>query len=306
MNGVCLALNWSFCCWHSRSFELRIGWLLGVWMLFDLLRFAQNHDWLMMPFGVLVPLTVMLVHGAGHLLAARMVGASTERMVLSILVDQTEWFIPQRAWPHVAVGLAGPLANLALWGGTLLIAPHTHGLTNQVFNYLGFAMFWVGILNLLACSPFDGRLFWRGLLWPFVGFRRAALGTIFLGYASAIGLLSWAVAGQSLMLMFCGVASLLATISDHQQWRVGVDAVLGSGPDREPRQRPSFLARWRERRREAAQQREEAEEADEQEILDTLLAKVSAHGLPSLTATERATLQRISKRQKERLATQTR
>ena len=92
------------------------------------------------------------------------------------------------------------------------------------------------------------------------------------------------------------------------------DGAMPFGKNREPfntsqfetgenRRNQSWFSRWQQRRATRARERQEREESEEQLILDRLLVKVSEQGLPSLTAAERSSLQRISRKQKERQET---
>jgi len=95
---------------------------------------------------------------------------------------------------------------------------------------------------------------------------------------------------------------LMTLVQQHQQLRqggsaFGVDIGYGQG-----RSAGGWFGRWQERRRQRAAIEREREEEAEQDVLDRLLAKVSEQGLPSLTASERAVLERISRRQRARAA----
>ncbi len=296
MQGMAEVLNWSFPVLRLRRLTVAVGWLLPVWMLFDLVRAAQAQAWALVIAALFVPPLTMLLHALAHVWMARRVGGDAERTVISILVDSTDFSLPLKPWAHLLTGLAGPVANLLVLAAALAL-PRWLPATAEVAGYVAWVNGGVGVLNLLACAPFDGQRIWRGILWLFVPMRRAVNGAVILGFASAVLMIALAAWFQSLLLLFCGITSLLATIADRRMVAAGSDPIFLVDPTYAGSAPASAWSRRREQRR---RDREERELAEEQEILDRLLAKVSAQGLPALTAGERKHLQRISQRQKQR------
>ncbi len=309
-------LSWSFPFFRTRRLEVRISWLLLVWMAFDAINFASAHAWhLVVAAGLVIP-GCMLLHALAHVWVARRVGGAASVTTLSPLNDQTAWSLPTRPWAHFLTGIAGPAMSLALAGGALIgIAVGTGGALplhlgwpptivmddqlSQILAYFFQINLLVAFFNLLACVPFDGWRWWRGLLWAFMPMAKAVRISLTLGMISAVLLIVLAASQTSFLLLFMGIASLLATIADRQAVANGHDPVFLIDPAYGGSAPQSAWSRQRTARREEARIREEAAE---QEILDRLLAKVSAKGLPSLTTAERKQLQQISQRQKERAA----
>lgn len=313
MNGIAEAMNWSFLLLRLRALEVRVSWLLPVWMLFDAIRFSQAHAGSLVPFAFVVPPLVMLVHAAGHLLGTRLAGGTLNSTVLSCLNNQDDIQVPLRPWSHLLAGIGGPLANLAVLGAcwgvqSALGDPWTLNpfafspfgpLETSLTDYLARTTLAVLLLNLLACYPFDGHRWWRGLLWLLMPMRRAVHASVVLAFISVILLFVMAAWFTSFLILFIGIASLMMTIQDRQRVAEGLDPVFGVDP-RYGGQAPAST--WAHRRAAAREERLHEELAAEQEVLDHLLAKVSEHGLPSLTNAERKQLQRISRRQKDRAA----
>lgn len=290
-------LNRSWAVWRSRGLTVRVSlWLLIVAGLFAI-QSARWFGFAWVPVAAVLAVLAMVIHALGHVAAIRLVRGQVSDTTASALVEQSQPFIPPRPWPVFAAGIAGPLANGLVAVAAWQAAGHVPAALQPALILALWTNAGVAVINCLACSPFDGRLFWRGLLWPLLGLRRSGGATIGLAYLSAAVLLFWGAATTDLLAFLMGLMCLFATVRDHRQFRAGLEPVLDLVPDRPA---PSLWERWRTRRAEAAQARRERQEADEQEILDRLLAKVSAEGLPSLSAGERATLQRISQRQKER------
>ena len=298
MYGTAEVLGWSFPLLRIAGIPIRCSWLLLVWMLFDVVRFSKDHLPVLIAAALVVPPLTMLIHAAGHALGARIGGGRLESTTLSVLNNQDTFFVPQRPWSHLWAGVGGVLANLLVYGLSLLVPLAGAGSQVElVLAYLGGSCLLVALVNLLACQPFDGHRWWRGLLWAFMPMAKAVRTAVILGFISAILLLIFAVWRTDFLLLMMGVLSLMATIADRQQIAEGHDAVFLADPTYGGKAPPSA---WRMRREARRQASEERAEAAEQEVLDRLLAKVSAHGLPSLTAAERKQLQAISQRQKNR------
>lgn len=299
-------LSWSLKLYRTSTLEVRASWLLGVWMLFDLVRFGRVGLYELMPLAIVVPFVSMYLHAMAHVFVARLVGGTVDQTVLSILNDNTQMHIPMQPGKQFAAGIAGPLMSLILWLGFEFIGKGASGpLTTVALAYVAGTNFWITVLNLLACALFDGARIWRAILWPLFGLSRAIRWTVILSYVCSVGLLAWSVWTTDWLLLFLGVSCLLITIQEHRSVKLGFDPIFQIEFDTiQDRRSQSWFGRWQQRRRIRALERQEREEHEEQEILDRLLTKVSEHGLPALSEAERTTLQRISRKQKARQETE--
>ena len=297
MLGINDILNWSLRLGRIAGTEVRISWLMGIWMLFEAINFSRIHRADLIPFAFIIPPLAMFFHALGHALAARMVGGNLDQTVISLINNQDQYRLALRPWSYFLVGISGLVANLLIAAGCYFGTHVTSGLTQEVLGYVCRINLIIGLANLLACQPFDGHRWWRGGLWLFTSMQRAVNAAIILGFISAILLMMFAVWMTDFMLLFIGVASLLATINDRMMVGNGMDPVFGVDSRYIGAAPPSD---WTRQRAERQARKAEAEVAAEQEILDRLLAKVSEHGLPALTAGERKQLQKISQRQKQR------
>jgi Zn-dependent protease len=300
-------LSWSLKLYRTSTLEVRASWLLGVWMLFDLVRFAQAGYWAMLPFALLVPLASMYLHAMAHVVMARLVGGSADRTVLSMINDITSMQVPLTPSKQFAVGVAGPLVSLVFWLscslGAKWLGPAA-GLSADLLAYVAGTNFWILVINLLACAFCDGARIWRAILWPLFGLGRAIRWTVMLSFVCSIGIIGLGIWMTDFLLLIVGLMCLFITVQENRSVKLGFDPVLQIEFDAiHDRRSQSWFGRWQQRRRIRALERQEREEREEQEILDRLLTKVSEHGLPSLTDAERATLQRISRKQKERQET---
>jgi Zn-dependent protease len=290
MHGINELLNWSLRLGRIFGTEVRVSWLLGVWMVFEALNFARAQQPAMMLVAFLMPLAAMIIHALGHTAGCRLAGGRLQATTLSIINNLDDIHVPLRPGAQFLAGFAGPLINLSIAGASHVGSWYASGFLASVLAYAAYLNLLIGIANLLACQPFDGQRWWRGLLWSFLPMRKAVQATLMLAFLSAILLLVFAVWRTDFMLLFIGIISVLATVNERMAVAQGQDPIFLVDPTYVGSAPPSA---WRRRRA-------ERDVAAEQEVLDRLLAKVSAHGLPALTAGERKQLQRISQQQKER------
>lgn len=317
--------SWSALLWRTSTLEVRMSWTLMVAMLFDVVRFGQWQQWWMMPFALLVPSLTMYLHAMAHVGMARLVGGSAQSTTLALLNDQTSMTVPLTPAKQAAVAGAGPAVSLVLWLACALIAPVLS--VQQEHPSIAFFMsprideplaYWivsyaagwnsgVFLFNLLACAIFDGARLWRAALWPLFGLVRAVRWTVWLSYVCSIAFLALATWWLSPLLLIFGVCCLLVTIEEHRSVRLGFDRVLQVEYETftQGRRGRSWFTQWRARRRQRAEQARDREAAAEQGHLDALLAKVSEHGLHSLSERERSLLHSISRKQRERQEAET-
>ena len=322
--------SWSLKIYRTSSLEVRASWLLGVWMLFDVMRFIKfdAYNLCFVPL-LLIPL-VMYVHAMAHVGMARLVGGSADVTILSIINDRTSMQIPLNPAKQFTVAAAGPLVSFVLGLVSAFIAPlmldpsgktapqlhffmtpyptgNTSDLGGFLFvtlEYFSHLNLFVFLANLFACAVFDGARMWRALLWPLVGLSRAIRGTVLLSYLCSAIMLALSLYFIDWTMLFFGLMCLMVTIQEHRSIKLGFDPVLQIEFETTTTPRnQSWFSRWQQRRSVRAKEHQQREEDQEQLILDRLLVKVSEQGLPSLTAAERSSLQRISRKQKERQET---
>lgn len=135
----------------------------------------------------------VLCHEAAHAVVARLCGYAVERVVVNLWGGHTAFSTPAPTPGRSAlVSVSGPVANAALAGMGLAIAPM---LTPGVPRLLGFAWTisnaFVALFNLLPGLPLDGGFLLDALVWRITG-RRSA-GMIAAGWAgrgiTVVGLL---------------------------------------------------------------------------------------------------------------------
>lgn len=323
-------LSWSLKLYRTSTLEVRASWMLGIWMLFDAVRFLHAGAYALSPIPLLLIPIVMYVHAMAHVGMARLVGGHVDQTILSVINDQTSMQLPLNPAKQFAVAVAGPLTSFVIGlicafvaplflDAAAKVPPQLYFITAPVaignpadvggYFYATFAYFshlnlFIFLINLLACAAFDGARMWRAILWPLFGLTRAIRWTVMLSFGCAIFLLGLSLYWTDWTLMFFGLICLMVTMHEHRSVKLGFDPILQIEFDTiMDRRGQSWFGRWQQRRRVRALERQEREEHDEQEILDRLLTKVSEHGLPALTEAERASLQRISRKQKARQET---
>jgi Zn-dependent protease len=270
--------------------------------------------------GFIAALTLsVLLHEIGHCEAAKFFGLDAEEIILWLLGGLAMVGHSREPKEEIGVAIAGPLVNLflvAIGSGLVLLVGGS--LTWDVYSPFGMfsSRSWMGLLedtirlNLLMgvlnlvipALPIDGGRVLRGILWHFMGIRRAAMIT---GYAAyAVGGLVFA---YSMYLLFTGTPALqvvmfalIGVFVVHTGHKMATKARYGEydGISRSVAVIPQKS--WSERREEEkerkARDRARAEAEKEQKRMDQLLAKISDSGLDSLTDEERKFLDEYSQR----------
>ena len=187
---------------------------------------------------------------------------------------------------------------------------------------------WVLLLvNLIPAFPLDaGRALHAGLalLWPATARRRVAMATTHAAQILALGLIiaAWFVRGiatESLVPMWFPLVVLaifLFFTAPQQETRdvepseelFGYDFSQGytslerssQTSEAPPQASTSAIAQWLDRRKQARQQRMQEIEVEEERRVDDILARLHEGGIKSLSTEDRALLERVSARYRNR------
>jgi stage IV sporulation protein FB len=289
---------------------------------------------------IAVWLASLLIHQVGHLAAAARLGGICERVVISPLGDLTPIIVPQDARREIMAAAAGPISNaLVLLIVTPALVLSHNDLRDLLFSPLGppnllvggagitalkmaFWFNWLLILvNLLPALPMDaGRAVCSGLR-PTMGERDALVMVARIGGLGCfLGLWIWGLLDTrptaivppwfSLSLvglyLFLTARHELSKLEDDENDGdlLGYDFSQGytslERPGEGARREPGPLRRWLRERREEKKRRIRQIEEDEERRVDEILARVKDAGLESLSAEERALLQRVSQRYRNR------
>ncbi|HEX3997908.1 MAG TPA: hypothetical protein VHX65_05100 [Pirellulales bacterium] len=284
----------------------------------------------------------LLIHQIGHLAAAARLGGICERVVISPLGDLAPISVPQDARRELMAAAAGPVANLLVLlivtpalllskadVRDLLFSPLVPqnlvvGGFGVVILKMAFWWNWLLILaNLLPALPMDaGRAICAGLR-PTMGEKDAVVMVArFGGLVCILGLWVWGLLDSkvgllvppwfplslvSLYLFFMARHEILKLNDDDRDADLlGYDFSQGytslERPGDVARREPGPLRRWLRQRREQKQRRLRQIEEDEERRVDEVLARVKDVGLDALSPEERALLQRVSARYRDRLS----
>ncbi|MBL8830240.1 MAG: hypothetical protein JNM18_24900 [Planctomycetaceae bacterium] len=283
----------------------------------------------------------VMLHEAGHCWAAWRSGGHADQVLLWPFGGLTHVNVSQDPDQELSTSLAGPLVNLVICSLTLpllvvqldgwsnvvrllnpLVAPWPeNGFTWVVSLRLVFWInWWLAMVNLLPAFPLDGGRALRALLWPYLGYRTAVLHVVRAAKLTAVALwiVAWLVREEHrfapLPLAVFGVFLFFSAKQEAQRLQdhdpddgfLGYDFSQGyTSLERrqatETETLTSPLRRWLEARREARRVRQAQIEADEERLMDDVLARLQEHGLQNLSPEDRALLDRVSARYRNRM-----
>jgi len=119
----------------------------------------------------------VLVHEAGHALAARSTGSEVSRIVANLWGGHTVFGSGQRRPGTAAlIAIAGPAGNLLLAGvGWLLLQVDLPAVPALLAWALAFSNVFVAVFNLLPGLPLDGGFVVEAVVWKVTGDRWLAM-----------------------------------------------------------------------------------------------------------------------------------
>ena len=250
---------------------------------------------------------LVLIHECGHLCAARLAGGYCDQLVMWPFGGLVYADTALRPIPQFFVALAGPLTHLAI---AALFLPWTienfppalwpspaHTRDRDLFLTVNQLLF---LANVVPSFVTDGGRIWQGLLWRFVGFRKATLVTALASVAAGSAAVVYGAACGQAMFVAAGAFLVGSTLWHLWRFRVAevVDGVWVETP-------ALFSAGYRAKRLfvgardwygKRCQEREHLRRSREAMELDALLHKITVVGLAGLTSRERRFLQRQSDR----------
>jgi Zn-dependent protease len=286
--------------------------------------------------GLTVLLLSVLAHEIGHCAVAFRLGGHCEQIVLGPFGGLALPQVAHDPREELATAVAGPLVNLLLWlltgplvlmlGGSLsgLLSPlHPQGLFEGGTWAVGVKLvFWINglllLINLAPACTLDGLRIFRSLAWLSLDYQRAVLVVARAAQALAIVLcmVAWlsheaadpAWLPPTLMAIFLAFSAKQELSRLEEQ---NLDDDLFSYDFSQgytslerhydgPKGKAGKLRSWIERRRDQRRQRQADLERDEERQVDEILVRLHEKGLDGLTAKERALLNRVSARFRNR------
>lgn len=292
------------------------------------------------PADALTSMTILfvsvLLHEFGHCAGARVMGGYADEILMWPLGGLAFVNPPRRPWPSLVTTAMGPLVNVAICivtGISLFILNRWAGREHAIpwFPFGGgeggiksfvphdsttYYIWWIFLVNyallafnlLLVFYPFDGGRLVQELLWFKFGYYKSMRFATVVGMIGACGVVAVGLtASFNLMLILIGAFGFHTCYRQRQalleagpyafsEEDSGVDYGASLRTSTRAIKRQSRLSRWSaERVRKRA-----VEEAAEQMKIDQILAKVSAHGMHSLTWLEKRALRKATERQRKR------
>ena len=287
----------------------------------------------------------VLLHEFGHCFGARMVEGDATEVLLWPLGGLAYCDVPHTPRANLICVICGPLVNLVLCviTASLLIGlsdptlrppwnpfwnPLRRDEAGQIlmFSWSGdpqyvsnpmvlilARLFWVNMWQflfnmLLVAFPMDAGRIFQCILWKYVGYHKATMVAVMVGFFMAILVGIFSIASNEWML---GCLAIFLYVSCRHQWIVlemgGEDSLFGydfsqgyTSLERDqpaapaPRRRQSWYQRWRQRRAQQKMKLQlETREAEERR-LDEILEKIQRDGMAALTDEERRFLKRVS------------
>lgn len=193
---------------------------------------------------------------------------------------------------------------------------------------LTFWLNWLLVLvNLLPVFPLDGGRVLRALLWPAVGYRRAVLAVTWGAKVTAVAMCmaawmlgdyfpqalvpAWVALLILAIFLFFSARQEASRVEEQEleeelfsyDFSQGYTSLERSLEPPRP-SGPGILRRWFVERRRARLRRQQVAEQDEERQVDAILARVHTTGMAGLTAKERAVLERVSARYRNRQRSQ--
>ena len=266
---------------------------------------------------------IILLHEFGHCFAARLVGGTSDEILLWPFGGLTFPDTPQRPAPRFFTTLGGPLVNVLICVvaafGIYLLSPHEaapynplHPLPPEGMNWhmpvfycwWAFSVSYILLLfNMLPIYPLDGGRMVQSFLWVLSDYHRSMLTSTYVGMAGSAALAVFGICRLDLGMVLLAAFLFYSCYQDQmllreteatEPWQIDqpdFSSSLQNPPTRRRRVSKRALRKARKRAR---------EEAAERQLLDNILVKVSAHGLNSLTWRERRILRRATEQRRKR------
>ncbi|HVU88005.1 MAG TPA: site-2 protease family protein [Pirellulales bacterium] len=279
----------------------------------------------------------VLAHELGHCFAARRMGGRAEQIVLWPLGGLVSINLSHQPQEELVTAAAGPIVNLFICLATLpalallgvdvrllanpLVAPQTADGMSVIFALQLTAWInWLLVLvNLLPAYPLDGGRVLRSIVWQRKGYRTAVIVVARVAKATAVAtwIAAWLVhshyAYATLPLLLLGILLFFSAKqeTDRLQDREVDEGVFGydfsqgyTSLERNftstPRKSPGLLRQWLDGRREARRVRQQRTEEEDDRRVDEVLARLHEVGRDGLSDDDRALLDRVSARYRNR------
>ena len=313
--------------------------LLVVFVLHFAWRDGHDDIFQYVAAGLAILFFSVLAHELGHCYAARRLGGRVDQIVLWPLGGLAQQHVGHHPHEELIAASAGPLVNLALcvltavplalfepWPAVAgLLNPLQAPLWHEGFTWLDVLSqaFWFNwlllLVNLLPAVPLDGGRILRALLWQKIGYRSAVQQAARVAQVMAVAILIAAWFSHQdypyapLPLALLGVLLFFSARQEaERQDRETEDGLFGydfsqgytslekqfDAPSR--KHSPGPVRQWLQGRRDARQLRQQQIEQEDDRRVDDVLARLHETGRESLSEDDRALLDRVSARYRNR------
>lgn len=316
-------LDWALPLYRAWGVRVRVHLLFIVFaaaqLIYAAFRTGGHLGPAYMAIGIASLFLLVLLHEYGHVVACRKVGGEADDILMWPLGGLASAMPPDTWQANLITTVGGPLVNLILlpvFAAGLLLAGG--GWDSVIFNpfsptiplsALGswwlVALWWLHYANLILLAfnvlvpmfPMDGGRIVQALVWSRKGYESSMRVAVVLGMVIAATLIIFGMVAAQPFLM--GIGLFGGIVCWWERHKLAAAAELGGGIDLSaayerpdpvpppPLEEPS--------RRELRRRQREAETQDE---LDRILAKIAEQGLQSLTRQEQRILERETERRR--------
>jgi stage IV sporulation protein FB len=333
-------LSWNFYLgrWSGVQVRLHVFFLLlAIFVLHACTRDPKaGLIWVGLT-GLAVLLLSVLAHELGHLFAANRLGGEAEQVVLWPLGGLIPVNAGHDAHSDLLVALSGVMVNFAV---CLVVAPALVALDQKIVPLLNLLsppsgaagwswvvtlqwVMWINwmlaVVNVLPAFPMDGGRVLRAALHPAFGYRSAVVLASRGAMIAAVALcvVGWLVR-ESYPFAFIPMTLLGVFVffsarqeADRLQEHDQDDGVFGYDfsqgytsldrhTDAAKKAGPGALRRWLDNRRNLKLRRQRQIEEDEERRVDAILAQIRDAGMETVSDQDRALLNRVSARYRNR------
>ncbi|MBX3351704.1 MAG: hypothetical protein KF684_02120 [Phycisphaeraceae bacterium] len=312
-------LQWAFTLGRVAGIRVRIHVIFVIYAVAQLLFATIAKDSIGLPFTAItisLLFVIVLLHEFGHCFACRWVGGEADDILMWPLGGLASVMPPDTPKGHFVTTAGGPAVNVLLlpflvgamfatgigdrvlfnpldlglalgglsWGETVLFLAHAVNLFILVFNVV------------VPMFPLDGGRLLHAGLWARMDKRQATEIVLTVGLVCAVGLGIFGLVANETLLLGIAIFGGLTCYLERRTLRAADEIAspwAASAQWREEDDRP------RVRGPSKKELKRRAEESQEQEELDRVLAKIAASGMDSLTRAERKTLDRATKKRRE-------
>jgi len=273
---------------------------------------------------------IILLHEYGHCFGARATGGSAENIMMTPLGGLAMAMARRTPWSQFVTIAAGPAVNVLIclicgFGlfmtiGVWPLGPFSFGhafanATHAGWFQLSPYLFWfysvsyfLLLFNILPVFPLDGGQLLQAILWKPMGYYKSMLLTVRIGLVGSVlmGMVALATFGTMMggilllciaVMCFVNCMNMRRILLTEGPWAFSdEDESIYAAAYQPVQTKVKKPSKWAMRR---AAKAVEAERVEQQKI-DAILAKVSAHGMNSLSWLEKRTLRQATEHQRAR------